>query len=287
VKPPPVDYVRPSSVRETVDLLATSEREMKVLAGGQSLMPVLNMRMAHPEVLVDISRIEELLDIQVEAGALRIGAAVTQSNVAADPRVREHWPMLAAAIELIGHPQLRNRGTLCGSLAHNDPAAELPAVAVLLEAGMTLVNREGARTVAAADFFHGTFTTSLEDGDLLVHAEFPRPPAGSGWAFREFAQRRGDFASAGVGVLLTRHDDAIGEVRVVLFGVSSTPVRAKGAEAAVRGHRVTASTARRAAVTAAAEMDPIDDIHASAEFRRELVVELVTDALQEAWERAR
>ena len=285
MKPPPFDYVRPTTVREAVDLLSSTEREVKVLAGGQSLMPVLNMRMAHPEVLLDISRLPELSTIEYDDGALRVGAAVTQSRVATDPAVRAGWPVLAAAIENIGHPQLRNRGTVCGSLAHNDSAAELPAVAVLLDARLSVTNSTGTRTLSASDFFLGTFTTALEPEDLLLGVEFPRP-LGRGWSFHEFAQRRGDFASAGVGVVMSRDGDRVADVAVVLFGVGGSPVRPTEAENDLRGGELTAGNAAAVATTAAAAIEPGDDIHATGVFRREIVAELLRIALLEAWERA-
>jgi carbon-monoxide dehydrogenase medium subunit len=257
MKPPPFDYVLAESVADAVRLLADTEREAKVLAGGQSLIPMLNMRLARPEVLVDITRIEDLRAIRVEDGHLRIGAGVRQSTVLSTPEARQGWPLLTAAIEHIGHPQIRNRGTVCGSLVHHDPAAELPTVAVALDARLTVAGPRGNRTIAAEDFFVGMFQTALEPDELLTEVIFP-PLGGEGYAFEEIQRTHGAFATVGVAVHLSR------PARIVFCGVGSTPVR------------VTSS---------AEELDPHGDIHASAAYRRDAARALLERAMEKATKR--
>jgi carbon-monoxide dehydrogenase medium subunit len=285
VKPPPFDYVAARSVEHALELLNAGP-DARVLAGGQSLMPLLNLRLASPELVVDIGRIPELQSITVDDGTLVIGAGVTQADAAADRRVREGWPALAAAIGHIGHAQIRNRGTVCGSLAHNDPLAELPAVAVALEATVVVASPTGERTVPAAEVFVGPFMTSLDAGELVAAVRFPTLPAGTGWSVCELATRPGDFATAGVVTRLSVVDGAVAEARVVLFGLGPGPQRATLVEEAVIG-----STGPGFDDDVLARLDaslePADDAHASSATRRELAAVLVTRSLVEAWERSR
>ncbi|WP_030874994.1 FAD binding domain-containing protein [Streptomyces sp. NRRL S-1868] len=286
MKPGPFDYIAPTALPEALRLLSDTERDGKVLAGGQSLIPMLNMRLARPELLVDITRIPELDRLGVDAdGALRIGASVRQSTVAADPAVRAGWPLLAAAVERIGHPQIRNRGTVCGSLVHHDPAAELPAVALALDARFTVARAGGSRTVPAGDFFRGTFTTDVEPEEIVTEAVVPPLRAGTGWAFRELAQRRGDFAAVGLAVLLRADGAAVGSARLVYCGVGGTPVRVPEAEQALVGREFGAASRSDAARAVGAVLDPPGDVHASARWRREAAEVLLARALTEAWER--
>ncbi len=284
MKPAPFDYVAARSVEHAVELLA-GDIEAKVIAGGQSLMPVLNMRLGRPELVVDIGRLDVLNDVRInDSGALLVGAAATQAQVLAHPEVNRGWPLLAVAIANIGHPQIRNRGTICGSLAHNDPAAELPAAAIALDAILHIHSSRGLRTVAADQMFIGPFMTALAPDDLLVHAEFPPPPAGAGWSFREFATRPGDFATVGVAVQLVRSDGVVADARVVLFGVSGSATRLHSAEEALMG----SSPSRvedQVRAQLGAELDPPDDAHASAGLRRDLAEKLTIEAISEAWER--
>ncbi|MFC9941696.1 FAD binding domain-containing protein [Streptomyces pratensis] len=288
MKPTPFDYTTPRTVAEAVALLADPTRDAKIMAGGQSLIPMLNMRLARPELLVDITRIPELSHLTVDAsGALHIGAAVRQSRTAADPAVRRGWPLLAAAIEHIGHPQIRSRGTVCGSLAHHDPAAELPTVARALDARFVITGPRGIRTVRAEDFFVATFSTAVGEDELLLEAVFPPPPAQHGWAFEELTRRHGDFATVAVSVLLER-DSVAGTVRsarVVFSGAGPVPVRLPAAEDTLVGTRVgeeALAAARRAAL---AGLSPSDDVHASAAHRRETAAHLLVRACTTAWER--
>ena len=285
MKPAPFDYVAAQSVEQAVALLASRD-DATIIAGGQSLMPVLNMRLGRPELVVDIGGIPGLAHIDIdEAGSLHIGANATQTQALSDPRVASGWPLLTAALAHIGHPQIRNRGTVGGSLAHNDPAAELPAVAVALGAHMNMTSSDGDRVVGADSFFDGPFMTALDETDLLVSVTVPPPPAGAGWSFREFALRPGDFATVGVAAVLTRQADIVGTARLVVFGAGGSPLRIGTVEDALIGS-TPGEVADQLENAMAVDLDPPDDIHASAEFRRELAHHLLSEALEEAWDRA-
>lgn len=285
MKPPIFDYVAPVSVLEVLNLLADDSRDVKVVAGGQSLVPMLNMRLARPELLVDITRISELGELYVDDdGRLHVGAAVRQAEVIASPIARASWPLLVGAIKQIGHPQIRNRGTVCGSLVHHDPAAELPAVAVALEAEFVIAGPRGTRRVPAEAFFVGTFQTALEDDELLVETVFP-PALSPGWSFLELARRHGDFATIGVAVSMRATIDAVDAVRVVFCGAGDTPVRVADVEGSLTGHALDAAARSRACEAASAHLRPPADVHASREYRREAAAVLLDRALQQAWER--
>lgn len=285
MKPAPFDYVRATRLDDAIDLLAHSPREVKILAGGQSLLPVLNLRMAHPDVLVDVTGISDAGDLHVDdAGRLHIPLTARQAVVAADPRVRQGWPLLAAAISHIGHPQIRNSGTVCGSLAHADAAAELPAVMVALGATLHTGGPRGGRQIRAADFTLGTFTTALEPDELLQEVVIDAAPAGTGWGFEEFAPRRGDFATVGVAVTTRCTGPRITDAEVVLFGLQGAPTRATAVSDLLRGADKTAGVVNAAAAHAADGTDPFDDIHASAAFRTELAEQLTRVALAAALE---
>lgn len=285
MKPPPFDYVAARSVAHAVELLSGG-LDARILAGGQSLMPLLNLRLASPELLVDIGRIPELQSITVDDGFLMIGAGVTQADAADDPLVGERWPILATAIGHIGHPQIRNRGTVCGSLAHNDPLAELPAVALALDAEVVAASRSGERIVAAADLFVGPFMTSLDPAELVVAVRFPPVRPTTGWSVCEFASRSGDFATAGVVTLVTIVDGVATDARVVLFGLGPGPQRSAVVEDAIRGS-IEPILDDAALAQLAASIEPGDDVHASSATRRELASALVTRSIAEAWERSR
>ncbi|MEU5658749.1 FAD binding domain-containing protein [Streptomyces sp. NPDC047737] len=289
MKPTPFDYTAPRTVAEAVALLADPAREAKVVAGGQSLIPMLNMRLARPELLVDITRIPDLAALTVDAsGALHIGAAVRQARAAADPAVRQGWPLLAAATERIGHPQIRSRGTVCGSLAHHDPAAELPTAARALDARFVITGPRGSRTVAAEDFFVATFSTAVEHDELLTEVVVPAPPSRCGWAFEELTRRHGDFATVGVAVLLERDPgtDTVRSARVVFSGAGPAPVRLRAAEEALLGTAVGGDALAAAVRAALTGLTPSDDVHASAVHRRETAAHLLVRACTTAWERS-
>lgn len=285
MKPAPFDYIAPTTSAEALRLLADQQREPKVLAGGQSLVPMLNMRLARPQVLVDITRIPELGALWVDDEGLHVGAAVRQAAVETAPAAQAGWPLLVEAIRQIGHPQIRNRGTVCGSLAHHDPAAELPAVAVALDARFVAAGPAGKRTIPAADFFTATFVTALEPEELLVEVIFP-PMGSDGWAFTELARTHGDFATVGVAVRLARNGDHVGTACVVCCGVGSVPVRLADAEHELVGNTVNVTQTAAAGERAVAALEPPGDVHATGEYRRETAGVLVQQAIGQAWERA-
>jgi aerobic carbon-monoxide dehydrogenase medium subunit len=287
MKPAPFEYHRPGSVEEAVALLAEHGWEAKPLAGGQSLVPAMNFRLAQPAVLVDLNGLTALDELVADGGGLSLGAMVRQRRAERSAAVAGRAPLLAAALRHVAHPQIRVRGTVGGSLAHADPAAELPAVMVALGARLTVRGPRGERSVEADDFFTGLFGTSLEDAELLVGVHLPAPPAGGGWAFDEVSRRHGDFALAGVAA--TVEVDAGGRCtasRIVLFGIGDGPVRATAAEALLAGEAPTPAAVRAAAEAAAAALDPPADVHASADYRRHLAGVMVRRALPRAFDRA-
>jgi aerobic carbon-monoxide dehydrogenase medium subunit len=286
VKPAPFDYHAPERVEGVLEMIADQDREMRVLAGGQSLVPMMNFRLARPDGLVDLNRVRELRYVRVEGdGSLAIGAGARQVDALRNPGLAEGWPIVIAALEQIGHPQIRSRGTVCGSIAHNDPAAELPAVAVALDAQMTVRSANGEREIGAEEFFVSYFETALEPGELLSEVSFPAPEPGTGWAFGELARRRGDFALIGVAALVRRRGDVAASPRIVLFGAGERPVRCSAAEATLDGRPPEPDVVREAAERARDEIAPLDDVHASADYRRELATVLVGRAVRQAWER--
>ena len=288
VKPPLFLYADPETVDDALDLLARHGDAARVLAGGQSLMPMLNFRLARPSHVIDINRVGALAAMSHAPGTgLRLGALVRQRTLERSTLIRAHSPLLAEAMPLVGHPQIRTRGTLGGSLAHADPASELPAVMVALDARLTLRRAAGERTIAAEDFFVGALTTVLAPDELLTEIALPPWPERTGANVREVAKRHGDFALGGVAVTLTL--DAQGRVaaaRIVCFGVGPRPVRAADAEGSLVGGAPSASAFTEAGRLAAAGVDPADDIHASAEYRRRLAGVLTTRGLAAAAERA-
>lgn len=284
MKPAPVDYEAPTQLAEAVALLADPDRDAIVIAGGQSLVPMLNLRLARPDLLVDLRLIEGLDGITLEGDQLVIGAMATKRAAELSPLVKEHHPLLHASTLLVGHPQIRNRGTVGGSMAHADPAAEYPAVAVACDAVFRIVGPSGERTVGASDFFQGYLTTALEQGEVLVEVRLPTMAAGTGWAFEEIARRNGDFAMVGVAIVLpVDAEGVIGDARVVLFSVGSTPVRVPEVEDLVRGERPDAALFKRAAdLTRKVIDEPGSDIHASSSYRRHLAGVMVERGLANA-----
>jgi carbon-monoxide dehydrogenase medium subunit len=226
MKPSQFGYVKARSVDEALGALSESD-DAKVLAGGQSLVPLMNFRLAGPRVLVDINGLPELSGLTEADGGLRIGAMTRTRQLELSPLAARRVPVLAHAAGWVGHVQIRNRGTVGGSVAHADPSAELPAICVLLDAEMTVVGPRGSRAIGAQDFFEGILTTALEPDELLTEIRVPIPAAGTGWGFSEYAQRHGDFALAGVGCVV---DPAEGSAAVVAFGPSSRPIRCPAAE---------------------------------------------------------
>jgi carbon-monoxide dehydrogenase medium subunit len=284
MKPPPFEYAAPDTVEEVVALLQRHAGEAKILAGGQSLMPLLNMRFARPTALVDLRRVAGLDGIREENGRLIIGAMTTKRTVERSQLVASRQPLLHAATRWIAHPQIRNRGTVGGSMAQADPAAEYPATAVALDAEFQLVGPNGARSVAAEDFFVTYLTTALDENEVLTEVRVPVLPDRTGWSIQEVARRHGDFAMVG-GVFLLGIDAGrrCSSARIVLFGVGPTPVRSRDAEQLLLGE----APGEAVFAVAAAKVDeaidePLSDVHASAEYRRHLAQVLTRRGLAEA-----
>ncbi len=287
MKPAPVDYVAPGSLDEALALLAEHGDDAKVLAGGQSLIPLLNFRLARPSLLVDLNRLGELDYLRNGESDLAIGAMTRQRRLERDPLVAAAAPLLQAAAGFIAHPQIRNRGTVGGSLAHADPAAELPVVTVALDARFAVRSAAGERRVPAAEFFVGLLTADLQPGELLVEVTVPAMPPGSGWSFHEMARRHGDYALAGVAAVLTRAGDACSRARIVYLSLGDGPLRAREAERLLETEGVSPRTIDEAAGLAAErEIEPAGDIHASVAYKRHLARTLTRRALAEAWQRA-
>ena len=287
MKPPPFEYHAPDSVDEALALLAQHGDEAKVLAGGQSLIPVLNFRLARPSVIVDLNRIGVLAGIDAANGGLRIGAMTRQREAERSAAIAQRTPLLAEALGWVAHPQIRTRGTIGGSLAHADPAAELPAVMLALDARFRLRRGTAERVVAARDFFTGLFMTTLAVDELLVGIDIPEAEPRGGSAFLEVARRHGDFALVGIAVTLVLDDrGTCRDARLAYVNAGPGPYRSARAEAAVQGQRLTPGMLRAAADAAVAEARPASDVHASADYRRQLVRVLTERALARAFERA-
>ena len=289
MKPAPFEYYAPTTVEEVLDLLAEHGYDAKVLAGGQSLIPTMNFRLAQPSILIDLNKISDLFFIRPdENGGLHVGAMTRHAQVESDPLVAERVPLVAETMPKIGTTQIRNRGTFGGSIAHADPSAELPAVSLALEGRFRLRSQKGDRWVSAKEFFVGIFTTLLEPDELLVEVALPTIQPNTGWALEEVARRPHDFALVGVAAVVTLDDrDICQGARIVFLSVGDGPVEARQASDVLAGQALTSETIRAAAETAAsADIDPGSDIHASADFRRHLAGVLARRALERAYERA-
>lgn len=288
MKPAPFAYFAPDSLDEALQYLADFGYDAKVLAGGQSLIPAMNFRLARPSILVDLNRVAALSGLrQSSRGGLHIGAMTRQRAVERSALVAACAPLLHAAMPSIAHVQIRNRGTIGGSLAHADPAAELPAIAVALDAVLTVRSTQGSRVVRAADFYLGLFTTDLAPDEVVVEIELPPTPRRTGWGFAEFARRKGDYAMAGCAALVTRDEGGVcRDVRLVYFSVGDTPVTAASI-AALIGEMPSADTIAEVAHAAAIEdIDPTGDIHSTVAYRRHLAEVLAIRALTDACDRA-
>ncbi len=287
MKPPRFEYFAPRTLHEALTLLADRGDRAKVLAGGQSLIPLLNFRLAHPDALIDINRVADLAYVRASDGGVAIGALTRQHAVERSEMVRTRAAIVAEACRLIGHLPIRHRGTIGGNLAHADPASELPAVIVALEAELTLASASATRTVSADSFFVGPLSTTLAPGEMLTEVRIPGVPARTGSAFVEMARRAGDYALVGVAALITL--DGAGRcqrARVALCGVGPTPVRARAAEEALAGQAPAGAALDEAASRAAAATSPPSDLHASAEFRRRLARHFTREAIETAARRA-
>lgn len=277
MKPPPFRYVRPGELGEALEFLRDHE-DAKVLAGGQSLVPLLNFRLARPAVLVDLSQIEELTVIREEAGVLVVGAMVRQRQLELAPMARKRCPLLVQALRWVGHLQIRNRGTVGGSLAHADPAAELCAAALALDATLIARSVQGTRMIAAREFFAGPFMTVLEPDEILTEIRFPAT-SGARTAFVELARRSGDFPIVAIAAIIAGEPGEVSRAAIAAAGIGSAPLRLAATERAVIGRRLSAEVATEAAVMAASEVNPTADVHADAEYRRALAGTLVKRVL--------
>ncbi len=282
MKLPPFDYEAPQTVSDAVELLAEHGDEASVLAGGQSLIPLLALRLARPAVLIDINGIAELSGVSATNGSTAIGAMTREYVAEESERVADAVPLLAAALPLIGHEAIRSRGTIGGSLAHGDPAAELPAVARALDAEFVVRGQSGDRVVPAAEWFEGYLTTSRRPDELLLEVRFPTAGPGTGVSFQEVARRHGDFAIVGLAASLTLSDGAISDARLAFAGLSDVPVRAAAAEDLLVGERPSTELFDEAARRATADADPPADLHGSSEYRKTIAAALVRRALRAA-----
>jgi carbon-monoxide dehydrogenase medium subunit len=282
MKLPPFEYACPATLSEAVALLA-SNGDAKALAGGQSLMPMMAFRLATPALLVDLRKLSELRAIKVSATGVALGSMVRWCDILGDARLRIEHPLLVAAVEHVAHYQIRNRGTVGGSIAHADPAAEMPGIAVTCDAEIGVVGTSGSRVIAAADFFLGALTTALEPDEIIVQIRLPAWPAHRRWGFQEFARRRGDFAMAAAAVWYDQDDDGKArDAHVGVIGVGDTSQRLAAVEAVLNSQIVDEGTIAKAEAAAAAAVEPPEDIHASAGYRRALVGTMVERALRSA-----
>jgi len=282
MKPAPFDYQAPATLREAIDLLA-SDPEATVIAGGQSLMPVLAFRLATPSMLVDLRRVPGLGSIAVDDSGVRLGARVRWRDIEDDQRLQTAHPLLRETIAHVAHYQIRNRGTVGGSLAHADPAAELPGIAVTCDAEIILVGAAGTRTIPAGEFFTGPLSTLRRRDEIITELKLPFWPADRRWAFREFAQRQGDFALAGIALFYDEDQDGrVRNAHVGVIGACNRPQRLTEVETMLNGHPIDDELIRQAAAIAAQTVDPPEDLHAGAAYRRALVATLVERGLRAA-----
>lgn len=284
MKPAPFEYADPRTVGEVIAHLSQRGDDAKILAGGQSLVPMLNFRLARPAMIVDINRVDGLGALTETDGTLRVGALVRQRRL--EGWARERSPLLAAALSLIGHAAIRNRGTVAGSIVHADPAAELPALLLLLDGEAVARSPRGERRIAAADLFQGPLMTSLADDELVTETRFALPDPGDGWGFHEVARRHGDFALVGAVATLRLRGGRIDGARLAVFGAGPTPTRLASAERALARQSPAPGLFREAAEEATRELDTHGDLHATADYRRTVAATLVARALADAAGRA-
>jgi carbon-monoxide dehydrogenase medium subunit len=286
MKPAPFDYVAAGSLEAALDALGWAGGEAKVLAGGQSLLPMLNFRLLRPAVLVDINRLPGLAYVEAEQALVRVGALTRHHALETSPVIAAHLPIVNAAMPHVAHLAVRNRGTIGGSLAHADPAAELPLMAVLLDAQISIASPRGRRLAGAGDFFRGVMTTDLGAEEIITDIAFPRLAAGTGWGYEQMARRRGDFALAGVAATVAALDGRANSPRIALSGVGDTPLRATAAEELLAGRALEAPVIEEAVAAIRAGVAPSSDLHASGAYRRHLVGALARRAIAAAWRRA-
>lgn len=283
MKPAAFEYVRPETIAEVIEAL--DHDNAKIIAGGQSLLPMMNFRLVQPERLIDINRVEDLGSIVATDSGIRIGALARHVDVAHDPLLAQHFPVIANAMAHVAHIAIRNRGTIAGSLCHADPSAEWPTLVSLLNGEIQINGGNGPRTVAAEDFFLAPLVTELEENELVTGVHLPFLPAGCGMAFDEVAQRAGDFAVVAAGGVVSHENGKFTEVRLALGGVFDTPVRAKNFEVALIGKPATLDAIEAVLGLTTENLQPNDDLHASAEYRISLVPVLARRVLLQAMEK--
>lgn len=287
MKPAPFKYLAPDSLEAALALRAEHGDEAKALAGGQSLIPAMNFRVAQPSLLVDLNKLDDLRFIRMEGDELRIGAMTTQNAVERSPLVEKHQPLLFEATPFVAHPQIRNRGTLGGSLAHADPAAEMPVIALALDARLKAQSKDAERWIPAKDFFQGFFTVDLKPDEFLTEIAFPAQPARTGWSFMEVARRHGDYAMCGVAALVSLDEQGqCVKARLVYLNMGDGPVDAPAAADLLTGATLTPATIEAAAVKAAGDLAPFGSLHASPEYQIHLARVLTKRALHIASQRA-
>jgi CO/xanthine dehydrogenase FAD-binding subunit len=286
MKPPLFDYHSPSSVDEALALLSTVDGAM-ILAGGQSLIPAMNMRLANPSALIDIQRIPGLDAIRVDGGMIRVGAMVRHRSLELDDAAHRANPLIRETMAHVAHVPIRHRGTVVGSLCHADAAAEMPLLLVLTGGSVVARSPSGERVIPASDFFTFHMTTARQPDEMIVEARFGVLPQGAGHAFEEFTRRHGDYAIAAVGAILTKSSDgSVSDISLAACGISSTPKRLSASEAALKGRPLSTETLEKAARAAADAVTAEDDMHATAAYRKHLLGVLVKRAVQKAAQRA-
>jgi carbon-monoxide dehydrogenase medium subunit len=282
MKLPPFEYACPASLSEAVALLAARDGDAKAIAGGQSLVPMMAFRVASPSLLVDLRKLAELRQIKIAPDGVTLGATVRWREILDHPQLRTAHPLLVAAVEHVAHYQIRNRGTPGGSIAHADPAAEMPGLVVTCEAQIAVVGKAGSRVIKAADFFVGPLMTSLEPDEIITEIRLPAWPAKRRWGFQEFARRRGDFAMAAAAVFYDEDGGKARNAHVGVIGVGDRPMRLGAVEALLNGQKVDDATIAKAEAATSAAVDPQDDIHATGAYRRALAGVMVERALKDA-----
>ncbi len=282
MKLPPFEYACPTTIAEAVALLASHDGEAKPLAGGQSLVPMLAFRVAAPALLVDLRKLSELRQIKIDREGVTLGAMVRWRDILEDARLAAAHPLLVAAVTHVGHYQIRNRGTVGGSLAHADPAAEMPGIVVTCEAKISVVGKSGTRGIAAADFFRGPLMTALQADEIITEIRLPAWPAKRRFGFQEFARRRGDFALAAAMLFYDQDGKKARNAHVGAIGVADRPLRLAAVERVLDGNTIDEAIIAKAEAAASASVDPPDDIHASGAYRKALVGVMVERALRSA-----
>ena len=282
MKLPPFEYACPATLNEAIALLSAHNGDAKALAGGQSLMPMMAFRVAQPSLLVDLRKLPGLREIKIGADGVRIGAMVRWRDILDDKRLDTAHPLLKQAIAHVAHYQIRNRGTVGGSLADADPAAEMPCITQTCEAEIAVTGKNGARTISAADFFQGALTTALRSDEIITEVHLPAWPARRRYGFQEFSRRRGDFALAGIAAFYDEAGGKATNAHIGVFGVGDRPRRLESAEAALNGSAVDETLTVKAGEAVSAAVEPQDDIHASAAYRRSLAGTLTERALKAA-----